>query len=228
VRGFVFDAGAFVALERRAPLLLGILDEALHGTVQIVLPRTVIAQVWRSGPRQANAGRLISAGRGRDGPVIIDELTAERAKQIGVTIGPSARDLDQPMAGVAMSGPGGSPPPGPLPIRVTSAATCRGQSGSRCRTLTRPLANASHPISVARPLGAGCRGGWPRGRPRPRCRCSTRWRRWRGQRIGGDLSPSAVPDPTVCPTGPGHQPTYCCTTSRSYNNRSATNARRSR
>ena len=87
MRGFVFDAGAFVALERRAPLLLGILDEALHGTVQIVLPRTVIAQVWRSGPRQANAGRLISAGRGRDGPVIIDELTAERAKQIGVTIG---------------------------------------------------------------------------------------------------------------------------------------------
>jgi hypothetical protein len=51
VRGFVFDAGAFIALERRAPLLLGILDEALRGTVQIVLPRTVIAQVWRGGPR---------------------------------------------------------------------------------------------------------------------------------------------------------------------------------
>jgi hypothetical protein len=90
VRGFVFDAGAFLALERRAPLLLGILDEALRGTVQIVLPRTVIAQIWRGGPRQANVGRLISAAgrvRGRDGPVIIDELTAERAKQIGVTIG---------------------------------------------------------------------------------------------------------------------------------------------
>jgi len=90
VRGFVFDAGAFIALERRAPLLLGILDEALRGTVQIVLPRTVIAQVWRGGPRQANVGRLISAGgrvRGPDGPVIIDELTAGRAKEIGVTIG---------------------------------------------------------------------------------------------------------------------------------------------
>jgi hypothetical protein len=87
VRGFVFDAGAFIALERRAPLLLGILDEARHGTVQLVLPRTVIAQVWRGGPRQANVGRLISAGRGRGGPVLIDELTAERAKQIGVTIG---------------------------------------------------------------------------------------------------------------------------------------------
>jgi hypothetical protein len=32
-------------------------------------------------------GRLISAGRIRGGPVIIDELTAERAKQIGSAIG---------------------------------------------------------------------------------------------------------------------------------------------
>jgi predicted nucleic acid-binding protein len=87
VRGFVFDAGAFIALERRAPLLLGILEEALRGTVEVVLPRTVIAQVWRGSPRQASVGRLISAGRRRDSPVIIDELTAERAKEIGVTVG---------------------------------------------------------------------------------------------------------------------------------------------
>jgi hypothetical protein len=83
----VFDAGAFIALERRSPLLLGILDEVLHGTVEVVLPRTVIAQVWRASPRQANVGRLISAGRAEGSPVIIDELTADRAKQIGVTIG---------------------------------------------------------------------------------------------------------------------------------------------
>jgi predicted nucleic acid-binding protein len=87
VRGFVFDAGAFIALERRDPLLLGLLDQALHGTVQVVLPRTVIAQVWRGSPRQANIGRLIGAGRGQHSPVIIDELTAERAKEIGITIG---------------------------------------------------------------------------------------------------------------------------------------------
>jgi hypothetical protein len=86
VRGFVFDAGAFIALERRTPLLLGILNEAPHGTVEIVLPR-MIAHVWRGSPRQVNAGRLISAGRRRNGPVIIDELTAECAKEIGVTIG---------------------------------------------------------------------------------------------------------------------------------------------
>ena len=55
--------------------------------MEVVLPRTVIAQVWRGGPRQATAGRLISAGRAGGSPVIIDELTADRAKQIGVMIG---------------------------------------------------------------------------------------------------------------------------------------------
>jgi predicted nucleic acid-binding protein len=83
----VFDTGAFIALERRSSLLLGILDEAMRGTVEVVLPRTVIAQVWRGSPRQANVGRLIKAGRAGGSPVIIDELTAERAKQIGVTMG---------------------------------------------------------------------------------------------------------------------------------------------
>jgi predicted nucleic acid-binding protein len=87
VKGFVLDAGAFIALERRAPIMLGILDQALHGRVEVVLPRTVIAQVWRGVPRQANVSRLISAGLGRGSPVIIDELTPERAKEIGVMIG---------------------------------------------------------------------------------------------------------------------------------------------
>ena len=67
--------------------MLGILDETLRGTVEIVLPRTVIAQVWRGTPRQANVGRLVSAGRRQGGLVIIDELTAERSKEIGIMIG---------------------------------------------------------------------------------------------------------------------------------------------
>jgi predicted nucleic acid-binding protein len=87
VRGFVFDAGAFIALERRSAFMIGILDEALHGTIEVVLPRTVIAQVWRGTPRQANVGRLVSAGLRRGSPVVIDELTAERAREIGVKIG---------------------------------------------------------------------------------------------------------------------------------------------
>jgi predicted nucleic acid-binding protein len=87
VRGFVFDAGAFIALERRSPLMISILNEALHGTIEVVLPRTVIAQVWRGTSRQANVGHLVSAGLRRGSPVVIDELTAERAIQIGVKIG---------------------------------------------------------------------------------------------------------------------------------------------
>lgn len=87
MRGFVFDAGAFIALERRSPFMIGILDEALHGTIEVVLPRTVIAQVWRGTPRQANVGRLVGAGLRRGSPVVIDELTAERAREIGVKIG---------------------------------------------------------------------------------------------------------------------------------------------
>jgi len=67
--------------------MIGILDEALHGAIEVVLPRTVIAQVWRGPPRQANVGRLVSAGLRRGSPVIIDELTAERAREIGVKIG---------------------------------------------------------------------------------------------------------------------------------------------
>ena len=87
MRGFVFDAGAFIALERRSAFMIGILDEALHGTVEVVLPRTVIALVWRGTPRQASVGRLVSAGLRRGSPVVIDELTAERAREIGVKIG---------------------------------------------------------------------------------------------------------------------------------------------
>ena len=87
MRGFVFDAGAFIALERRSAFMIGILEQALHGTIEIVLPRTVIAQVWRGTPRQANVGRLVSAGLRRGSPVLIDELTAERAREIGVKIG---------------------------------------------------------------------------------------------------------------------------------------------
>lgn len=87
MRGFVCDAGALIALERRSALMIGILNEALHGTIEVVLPRTVIAQVWRGTPRQANVGRLVNAGLRRGSPVVIDELTAARAMEIGVKIG---------------------------------------------------------------------------------------------------------------------------------------------
>ncbi len=85
--GFVLDAGALIALERRTSFMLGILDHILRGSAEAVIPRTVIAEVWRGTPRQANISRLIRAGHRWIGSVIIDELTAERAIQIGVIIG---------------------------------------------------------------------------------------------------------------------------------------------
>ena len=87
MRGFVLDAGAFIALERRSLFMLGILDDAAHGRTEVVIPRTVIAQVWRGTPKQANVARLVSVGLSQKGQVIIDELTPQRAREIGVKIG---------------------------------------------------------------------------------------------------------------------------------------------
>lgn len=88
MRGFAVDTGALIALERRSFPMLRLLREALAARVELVIPRTVIAQVWRGGPGQANVSRLLNA-TSREGPVIVDELTAERAKRIGLTIGRS-------------------------------------------------------------------------------------------------------------------------------------------
>lgn len=85
MRGFVLDAGALVALDRRSTFMLDLLRATLDGAVEVTIPRTVVAQVWRGG-KQANTARLLNATHVREA-VVIDELTAERAKQIGVTIG---------------------------------------------------------------------------------------------------------------------------------------------
>lgn len=89
--GYTLDAGAFLALERRSSLMLGILEDAFNGRAEIAIPRTVIAQIWRGTPRQANVARLINTGLPRQATVIIDELTDARARQIGFTIGRISR-----------------------------------------------------------------------------------------------------------------------------------------
>lgn len=86
MRGVVLDAGALIALDRRDTGMLDLLRATLSGAVEITIPRTVIAQVWRGGP-QVNTARLLRAADARQGVVTVDELTDERAKQIGVAIG---------------------------------------------------------------------------------------------------------------------------------------------
>lgn len=83
----VLDSGALIALERGSRQMLAILDQASKGADQVVLPRSVIAQVWRGTPRQANIARLVNLAVRDDGSVLIDELTEDRAKAIGITIG---------------------------------------------------------------------------------------------------------------------------------------------
>lgn len=83
----VLDSGALIALERGSHRMLAILDRVTKGADRVVLPRTVIAQVWRGTPRQANIARLVNLAPRDDGSVVIDELTGQRAREIGITIG---------------------------------------------------------------------------------------------------------------------------------------------
>jgi len=87
VKGYVLDTGALIALERNSAFMLTILKQVRDGKVQAVLPRTVIAQVWRGTPKQANVARLINSAIQVDGSVVFDELTEERAQQIGIRVG---------------------------------------------------------------------------------------------------------------------------------------------
>ncbi|MEW2355149.1 PIN domain-containing protein [Spirillospora sp. NPDC029432] len=87
--GYTLDAGALIALERRSPRMLRLLDQARQGKAEISIPRSVIAQVWRGGPKQAHLSRLLYAAGTPHPRVAIDELTADRARQIGRTIGES-------------------------------------------------------------------------------------------------------------------------------------------
>ena len=87
MKGYVLDTGALIALERNSAFMLTILKQVRDGKVQAVLPRTVIAQVWRGTPKQANVARLINSAVQVDGSVVFDELTEERAQQIGIRMG---------------------------------------------------------------------------------------------------------------------------------------------
>ena len=54
----VFDAGALIALERNVRAVWAVLARASREELDVVVPTTVLAQVWRNRPAQA---RLSSA-----------------------------------------------------------------------------------------------------------------------------------------------------------------------
>jgi rRNA-processing protein FCF1 len=56
----VLDAGALIGVERRSPQIQELLRRARAREVSVVIPTVVVAQVVRSGGRQANLRRFLA------------------------------------------------------------------------------------------------------------------------------------------------------------------------
>ncbi|MBO3746299.1 hypothetical protein J5X84_09505 [Streptosporangiaceae bacterium NEAU-GS5] len=95
---FVLDSGALIQVEHGDHRMIRLLDRVAKGDVIVTIPRTVVAETWRGGARQARLARLIkiadtaSADTASTALVRLDELTPERADQIGLAIGSSGHD----------------------------------------------------------------------------------------------------------------------------------------
>lgn len=90
----ILDAGALIAYERRDRRVLARLVAAVDVEEDVVVPATVLAQTWRSGPRQALLARLIKG-------CLVDGLDGARARQVGELLGSRDR-VDVPDGHVAV------------------------------------------------------------------------------------------------------------------------------
>lgn len=90
---FVLDSGALIQLERGDDRMIALFQLVLDREITVTIPRTVLAEVWRGGPRQARLARLVNLAEAPPGtPVTIDELTVSRQKEIGKKIGECGHD----------------------------------------------------------------------------------------------------------------------------------------
>ncbi|GAA2363768.1 PIN domain-containing protein [Nonomuraea africana] len=90
---FVLDSGALIQLERGNGKMIELLAQVIEGTIVVTIPRTVLAEVWRGGPRQARLAALLKLADAEPANrVVIDELTRQRAKEIGKKIGSCGHD----------------------------------------------------------------------------------------------------------------------------------------
>jgi hypothetical protein len=93
----VLDAGALIAVERRHRDTVAVIEAArLDGRV-LVVPASVVAQIWRDGSRQAILARLLAAT-----DVTVEALTEEVARAAGVVCG-SAGTSDVVYASVVIA-----------------------------------------------------------------------------------------------------------------------------
>jgi hypothetical protein len=77
---FVLDAGALSAFERSEERIDAFLDEAIEEGNEILIPASVLAQVWRGGPRSARLARLMAGSKS-------DLLDEARAREVGERLG---------------------------------------------------------------------------------------------------------------------------------------------
>jgi hypothetical protein len=82
-RNLVLDAGALIALERGSAAMLALAEYADKGGDGPVIPASVLAQVWRGGPKAARLAKLLEVAN-------VDSLDEGRGREIGERLGARA------------------------------------------------------------------------------------------------------------------------------------------
>jgi len=76
----VLDAGALIALERGSEMMLALTEYADERGDGPVIPASVLAQVWRGGPKAARLAKLLEVAE-------VDSLDEDRGREIGARLG---------------------------------------------------------------------------------------------------------------------------------------------
>ncbi len=82
-RNLVLDAGALIGLERGSEMMLALAEYAEKRGDGPVIPASVLAQVWRGGPKAARLAKLLEVAE-------VDSLNEDRGREIGVRLGARA------------------------------------------------------------------------------------------------------------------------------------------
>jgi PIN domain-containing protein len=79
-RNLVLDAGALIGLERGSEMMLALAEYAEKRGDGPVIPASVLAQVWRGGPKAARLAKLLEVAE-------VDSLDEDRGREIGARLG---------------------------------------------------------------------------------------------------------------------------------------------
>jgi predicted nucleic acid-binding protein len=83
--GVTYDTGALIAAERNDRSMWALHAGFLREEVTPVVPSAVLAEAWRGGPRQARLSHLLAL-------CIVEDLTEEQARAVGVLAGRAGHD----------------------------------------------------------------------------------------------------------------------------------------